>query len=383
MWQPTSAILVGAALIAFLFVFRLGTLVPGSAAIENQTIQSSATVQDILNNPVNAPYKATHLLISRVSDDILVHRLVNVSISLIVIILFYLLAKRLFVPHTATLATALFATSSVLLHTGRLATPHSMLLMLFVLIACGYALRFSTNNAWAWILASLAAGISLYVPGMIYFLIAGCIWQLKALQRPFGSTRPLLLISCFAILAAALTPIVFALVREPQLWRSFLGIPASFASPFEMLKDILAVPLGLFAFAPENPVFRLGKQPILEIFSGGMFLIGAYALLRKSRLDRSRLLAGIFILGTVWIGISGNFENSLILLPFAYLVVAEGIGWMLKEWYRVFPRNPLARISAVALITVAVIFAGGFQLRRYFIAWPNNPETVAVFQRTE
>jgi hypothetical protein len=71
----------------------------------------------------------------------------------------------------------------------------------------------------------------------------------------------------------------------------------------------------------------------------------------------------------------------ILMLPFVYLIVAAGIGFMLQQWFRVFPRNPIARTLGASLITIAVISSSGYNLTHYFIAWAKAPETQSTFSR--
>jgi len=52
---------------------------------------------------------------------------------------------------------------------------------------------------------------------------------------------------------------------------------------------------------------------------------------------------------------------------------------MLQQWFTVFPRNPFARSAGAILMTIVVLLAAYNGFSQYFIAWPNTPETKAVF----
>lgn len=382
MWQPASALMLGAVIVLFLFSFRLSSLPRGISVQEAEAGNTSSTVKAIIENPVNAPYKIARYGITRVTTRLDVQRGMSAAIAVLVVLLFYIIASKFFTPFSAAAGTLLFATSSLLLNNSRLAVPNVMLLSLFALIACGYALRFNTKNSVLWLVASFIVALSLFVPGMALFILAGALWQLKSLQRPIGNVRPAVLALCFIVIAAAIGLIAYALFLNPGLWRGFVGIPEVLPGPLELLKSVASVPLGIFALSPENPLYRLGKQPVLDVFASCMFVLGSYAMIKKHSLDRVSLFGGIFILASILIAVSGNYEYIFILLPFIYLIIIAGIEWMVAEWFKVFPRNPLARSGALVLIALAVFFSCAFQARRYFIAWPNNHNTKAVFERS-
>jgi len=377
--RPMTFMLVSLFLITVLYVYRLGTITPGLAQQEVQTIQASESLDAIVENPVNAPYKLAVWGVGLVTDSEFAIRSISVAASIIVIILFYRIAKRFFEYFYATVGTIMFACSSVMLNTGRIAITNVMLLTLFVLIACGYSLRFHKKKAVAWLVTGLAIGLAMYVPGMIFFIIAGSIWQFKRIKRSLSSVRPALLVSCFVIFAALIAPIVYGLVLDISLAKEFLGMPASFPSPLESIKALLSVPLGVFLIAPENPVLRLGHQPTLDIFAFGMLILGGYTFLRKHALDRTKLLAGIGIITLLWVGVSANYEHSFILTPFIFMLVTGGLYWFGNAWRKVFPTNPLAQSAAMVLLIIGVFFSSVFQLRRYFVAWPNTATTKAAF----
>ena len=381
MWQPASAFIIGSVIIAALFAYQIGSLVPGSAAVETNTKVSSESVQNILENPVNAPYKFAQYTVQHINKGVDAQRLVSGLAAGITIVLFYLLARRFCSTYAAWLATALYATSSSLLHNGRLISPQVTLLLLFVLFACGYHLRFSKKRTRSWLVSAAALGIALYTPGLLYFVIGGIIWQYKTIRKAKDKPTPAVIATCAAVVLVLLIPLILGFVREPSLWHEYLGIPTAWPGLSKLLINIVAVPAGLFLLAPENPVYRLGHQPLLDIFATTAFILGCYKLLKQRRLDRAVLLGGLFILATLFTAVTGNYENSFILVPFVYLVVGIGLSYLLDEWNKIFPLNPLARWVALIVISLAVIISCNFQTRRYFIAWPHNAVTRSVFSQ--
>jgi len=304
--RPLAFMLVGLAFVLFLYSFRLSTLTDGLSVPEYQMLESTESVSAILENPINAPYKLAIWSVRLLTDNTFAIRLVSAVVSVFVIVLFYRIARQFFEKFYATLGTFLFAVSSVMLNTGRLATANVMLLALFVLMACGYALRFYKKKAVVWLFTALMIGLAIYVPGMLFFILAGGIWQFNRIKRSLSGVRPMLLVSCFVIFAAFISPIVYGLFLNPSLIKDFLGLPATFPGVVDCLKAFISVPVGVFLIAPENPVYRLGHQPTLDIFSFGMLILGGYAFLRKYSLDRTKLLAGIGLISMIWVGLSSD-----------------------------------------------------------------------------
>ena len=379
MWQPVGALAIGAVILALLFAFHLGRLMPGISAPELQTRVSSQSLHKILDDPVNTPYKTGEYLIRKVHSTVAFERVISGFIAGFSVILFYILARHFTSRFSATLGTLMFATSSALLHNGRLATPGITLLFLLFLLACGYRLRFNSHRSRTWFLTAGALGLALYTPGMIYFVIAGAIWQYRAVKRSYELPDLKDSLISGAILLVILLPLILGIIHHPVLWREYLLVPKIFPHIKNFFLQLLAVPAGVVAFAPKNALYRLGRQPVLDAFAAAMFIVGLYTLIKRYKLDRLILFGGIFALGSVLTAFSGNYEYSFILVPFIYLTIAIGIGVLFEVWRAVFPFNPLARSVAMVMIVLAVITSCNFQLRRYFVAWPHNEAAKAVF----
>lgn len=383
MWQPIAIFLTGLALVLGLFFFKLDSLTNGYAGAERQTIAGTTSIKTILDNPINAPYKVATYMADKFEPSILAARIVSAVVAVLSILLFYRFSRHFVKPLAAVLGSLLFATSTAVLNNGRLASANIMLLTLFLLLAAGYRLRFNVKHNLSWLIAAFALGISIYTPGIAYFIVLGVIWQYKAMKRDFDPVKKVTLLLCAVIFTAFIAPLVYGLTKNPDLLKDYFLIPASFPNIKDLLLRILAVPAGVLAFAPKNPTFRLGRQALLDAFSVVMMLLGIYTLLRHYKLDRLKLLLAIFVLGTLLTAIAGDFEYSFALVPFIYFIVTLGLNTFLKFWHDVFPFNPLARSMAVFLLVSGVVISANFQTRRYFIAWPHNHETKAVFTPTK
>jgi 4-amino-4-deoxy-L-arabinose transferase-like glycosyltransferase len=379
MWQPASILIAGTAIIASLFVYRIGGLMPGASSIEVQGRTDSFTIQKIVNNPVNAPYKSLRFVARHVHNTISSERLVSGLVAGLSVILFYLVVRHFCNRYAAVLASIMFATSTSLLSSGRLATPNILLVMLLALLACGYHLRFNQHHTRSWLITSAVLGLSLYVPGMVYFIVAGALWQFRTVRNSQRLPKPSLIGISSGIVLLIIAPLLFGFITHPGIWREYLGLSTSWPTITGFLKTLAAVPYGIFIAAPKNPVYRIGKQAVLDVFAATMLILGCITLVKRYKLDRLVLLLAIFILAALFTAISGNYENSFILLPFIYFCIAIGIGSFLEQWRKVFPLNPLARILSLGVVGIAVLISVNFQTRRYFIAWPHNAEARAVF----
>ncbi len=379
MWRPVLISVAAIVVVFGLLGWRLHTLTSGLSQPEVETYQATRNMGDLLDNTVNAPYKVAVFVSTKLSNSTFGLRVVNVLVGAISIIVFYMLSRKLFKLNVALATTALFATNSFLLVMSRMANAQVMLLSLLALVAVGFMVRFDRRQDLAWILMCVVAGLSLYVPGMAVIIFLAAVWQFTRIRRSFESLSPAVIIICSVTLSILAAPIVINLIRFPVLWREYMGLPATFARLPVMGREMLRAAGALFMLSPTKPAYWLGRQPILDVFSGVLFIFGLWALSRRFKLDRLWLVVGLFVLIFAWIAVSGDILYLLALLPFIYIVIGFGLQSLLSQWLSVFPRNPIARSVGLILVLSAVALAVNFQLQRYFVAWPHNQQTKAAF----
>lgn len=376
-WMPIAgygALLLG---LGGLLFWQLGSLVQGYAPQEVASLQASTSLSELLKNPLNAPYYLVVKGLSYVfADGLLATRIASAGIGLLTVALFCWLVRQWHGPRTAVMTTVMFGTSAAFLHTARLGTPEVLLLGLFLLIACGFWIKERSNPLMLLVAFILVAGL-LYVPGMIWLVIIGAIWQWRALDRAFK--EHLAIVSLGALLfLVALAPLGWAFYKDLDLIKPWLGVPEQLPTVFQALKNLVEVPIQFFIRHQPDPLHWLGTVSVLDVFATTMFFLGGWRLLARIKMARTQLLLAVFAISTVLIAL-GSSITLPILVPFVYLVVATGINYMIKEWYAVFPRNPIAKGLGMGLLSVVVVLACGYQLRHYFIGWPEASATQTVF----
>jgi 4-amino-4-deoxy-L-arabinose transferase-like glycosyltransferase len=382
MSRATLLTIIAVAALGALMGYRLGNLTPGISEPELATYESANSLGEILDNPVNGPYKSTIYLVTRVFDNSFGLRLTGAVIGALSVVLFFLLARKIFNTMTVLSVTIMFATSSLLLHTARLATGEVMLLSLLALICAGFFVRFGRRPRLAWLLASAVIGLSLYVPGMVFFVAVAAAWQFRRVRGSFEQLQHSYIAASSALLSIICAPIIISLIRDFSLWRSYLGLPATFEPMIEMARNSLQALISIFVITPADPVHWLGQQPILDVFCVVLLCLGLLGITKQYKLDRLWALLGIFVMSIVWIGVTGNQWAIIILLPFLYLIIATGLQQFMNQWLDVFPQNPIARTTGRILLLAAVVLSVNFQLQRYFVAWPHADATKAAFTQT-
>jgi 4-amino-4-deoxy-L-arabinose transferase-like glycosyltransferase len=377
-WQPLA--LYGGLLILFggLLWYDLAALTAGYSAGEQATFKAGTGLRTIFDSPVNAPF----LLLERVGialgqDSLILTRAVAVLFGLLTITAFYWLLRYWHGERTALIGTIIFGTSAWFLHTARLGTPDVLLFGLLGLAAVAIWLKKSTQP-WKILLMAAVLAALLYVPGMIWFAVFGAVWHWRTLGR---ACRQHLVTTAIAAagLAVALAPLGWAIYKTPETAKVIAGLPREgWPNLIDSLQRFISVPIELFVRGPNDPEHWLARLPVLAAFSAAMLLLGIFLYVRHWRLPRSKMLFAILGLGTILIALGGEVSLSII-IPAVYTAVAAGIGLLLDRWFVVFPRNAIAQGVGLGLVIVVISGTCFYNLRRYFVAWPNAPATKSVF----
>jgi len=373
--------LVVVAGLLWLMLHRLGSLTTGLSLNERAAILTPLGWHNLYAQPLYLPLKLVRSTVFFLAPDHgqLISRLPNVAFGVLAIICLAWLVKLWHGNRTTWFAGLLFATSAWVLHVSRLASYDVLYLLAIpalLLVHLGLQKRSSPG---IWYLCNLLNGFLLFVPGLVWLVILNAYLQRRLLANAWSQFDSFRQRAFYWLSLLIWLPLLLIDLTRPGQLRLWLGLPAHFVGPLTLLKQFVAVPVHLFIRGPQYPDQWLGRAPVLDIFTLMACLIGAYFYL--SRLDslRSRLLVSFFGLGIVLIGLGGPVGLSL-LVPILYLAAATGIAYLLHDWLKVFPLNPIARGLGIGLITVAVGLACIYNLRAYFVAWPHNNVTKATFR---
>jgi len=118
-----------------------------------------------------------------------------------------------------------------------------------------------------------------------------------------------------------------------------------------------------------TPVFGLGSMIIIAM--------GAYRLIRTRESTQSYLII-IWLACLIPVLLINPLYTSVTFLPLV-LLLATGLGSLLSYWYRLFPRNPYARIAGLIplVILIGTLSLSGFD--RYVYGYQYDPKTAANF----
>jgi hypothetical protein len=371
----------GALLLAVLLLYKLGDLMGGLSGVEVSAASTPVGWHGAYNHPQYLPLellRSIDFFIFKEHGQTLT-RLPNAVFGALGIVSFGWLIRQWHSTRTALLATALFATGAWTLHVSRLASFDVLYLWALPTLLLSYSLLHRYPERRAVRYSSLVVWLLLlYIPGLVWLLLLSLYIERKVITKAWHGVPTLLRVASVLLSALGLALLVIDLFRPGRLVQ-WLGFPAQLPPLTTLLKHELAVPVHLFIRGPEYPQLWLGRAPVFDIFTLALSLIGIYFYAVHWQATRTKLLLGLAVIGWLLIGLGGPVSFSL-LVPLMYVAAATGIAYLLHEWLQTFPRNPLARGVGVGIVVLAMVLSGVYNLRAYFIAWPHNTASRAVFQ---
>jgi hypothetical protein len=290
-----------------------------------------------------------------------------------------LLLRRWFKPNIAVLASAIAISTGQFLFVAQNGTPGIgyilwpvLLLLIGTQVTRGKRLRF----LWKILFAAVAA-LSLYTPLGIYPLIAILVAVIlhPHLRHALRRLSKLKLLTCLAIFAALLVPLVVGLLYNPQMGLTLLGIPSSW--PPDVLANLQTLFKQYFVFWEPStttlmtPVFGFGSVMIIAL--------GLYRLIRTRETTRSYLII-IWVACLIPILILNPAFTTVSFLP-SVLLLAAGLTSLISYWYKLFPFNPYARIAGLVPLVILVVVLIGSGLDRYVYGYHYDPNTAVNFSK--
>lgn len=343
----------------------------------------AATLSEIKNNILLGPLKVLQFGILKAGDNDVYLRIASAATALVSAILMYLMLRKWHPPRISFLASLMFATSSLFLHLGRLANTEVLYLTLWpaLLLSCMWFL--SKNNTKKLPVVAFLLAACLYVPGTWLFLLGGLIFFRKYTWRTLSRLSLRIKLLCASLFLLTLVPLGYSFwhgQRQAVEWLGFdLDQKLSLAA---IAGNFIDIPKQLFWSGLDEPSKWLVGTPILDIFAVAMLILGIYAYWAGYYPAREKLVYGAIVLSVLLIGL-GNVATIALLVPLLYIVIANGLAYMLQSWFTVFPNNPFARSLGIVLLAAAVGISSFYQLNRYFVAWPEAESTQTVLSSRE
>ena len=364
----------------FLF-WRLGGLLPGLGLTEADYLSSFASWRDVLDQPLYWPHKLVTLLVERWAGfSEYGFRSVSAGFALLGLCAFFGMVRSRFRARIAIVAVGLVATSSWWLGYARQARPEILMpVMAFLLMYLARKVYESHGRGWLWALTTVVA-VSLYVPLLPYVVMVGFFVMRGIIKRVLTEYSPLVRWGAVVWLILLTLPLLAGLVRHPDMSLTLMGWPQDWPGLLSIATNFTNNLAELFWQAGSADwSHRVGQLPLLDLFTAIMLALGLYHL--DQEVSRSLAHFVLYGLGALLVltSLDGSASYDAIMIPFVYTLVAAGVVMLFSQWYEIFPRNPVARMTAFLPTLLLLASVMGYHHQRYFSAWAGAPEILSVY----
>lgn len=359
-----------------------GLFTPGELRSEEQigaVNSSNLSIKNLAPSMVvNLPY---HMLQKSVFSIFGVStftiKLPSIILALITVVGVFLLFRIWFKRNVAVIATVTIATTTQFLFLSQDGTPAILFsaLTVWLLFSATQATRDCKHFNTFWkVLACVLLAVILYVPLGVYVVIALLIASLfHPHTRYIIKHIPKLRLLLAAILGAAtLLPLIYASIVDPAVAKQLLGIPTT---PINFLDNLAAVGTIILG-APHESLGYL-VRPLYSFGVVALMGIGLFSLFTHRYTARSYTL---FLIGIPLVLLPLINPSVLIFVfPFAAILSAIGLAWLINYWYSLFPRNPYARITGLVPLVIIVTGIMMLGVMRYNDNYQYNPTILAYY----
>jgi 4-amino-4-deoxy-L-arabinose transferase-like glycosyltransferase len=367
-------------LVGVLYSWNIGGFVPGFSRPEVESVSSSHTLQT--DNMVDAPYRSLQKLsIGILGENGYGVRAPSVVVGLISVALFYLLLKQLTNKRMSLLATAMFATSSWMLHVSRLGDPTVMNILWPIAIVLVAYHVYQHHLDWYWYLvAGGLLGLAAYTPRMIIFVVFALVVAIAVFHRYEASMHKIGALAGLGVFGLFLAPLVYNAVVEPAVLKELVALPEAIPTLRDLV-DTAWNAISTISWHANLPNYlNLGSLPLLDSATLAFAGLGFLVIFTDIRAPRSWLLLGIILSGIIALVVTPlPVTNVYFALPTLSILSGIGIFTLWSHWRELFPINTAARGLALGLLGLVVIFSMSYHFERYYLAWSQVPETTEAF----
>lgn len=372
--RTTLIFLVATLTLGFLYLANLGSWTPGISPAEATARQNSISLNAIADNPVYAPHKIIQHMFLYIGDSAFWLRVPSAIIGVLMLFSFYIVARKWFGKTVGLYSLLIFLTLPWALLLARHGVPQIMLLGNIVFLAAIVWLITTDRHNIALILLSIACALLLYIPGMIWVILAGLLCLAPRFMPAVGRAgKWTKMISCL-VFVLLLAPLVMAAADNQQILLRLALIPPDIAPLPELARSIYWQFSGLFVSTRDPHPLVLGRMPLLGVIPAALMLIGSYVMWVRAKREFA-LLVFIILISIVGGGINRDLWLAAMALPVAILLVAAGLRFLYAEWHNVFPVNPIPKGFAFLVIAAVVSLHAAIGLRYVYSAWPNTVST--------
>jgi hypothetical protein len=236
-------------------------------------------------------------------------------------------------------------------------------------------------------LLGVALGLGFYTYPS-FWVIPPClflVWMASRKEEKAARNDPIYRRSCWSLLLvgtvaalAIMAPLIRYAAEKPDYYFARVARAGAVGGDGhggdESLRDNVQRVLFMLHFRGDrNPRHNLPGEPLLDLLTGVLFLVGLYQVGKRVGLDRSRRvgLLAFWLLPLLPSALADSAPHALRALgaaPAVYLIA--GLGWSRVSRLRVV--GPVVALAA----GIAIV---GVNYRDYFLRWATNPAVIAGF----
>lgn len=302
-------------------------------------------------------------------------KLPSIALGTLAVLGIFLLIRTWFEPKVAILATLITTVTAQFLFLLQDGTPlimYTFLSVWLLFVATHVTRRKYFGTLWK-VLTALAMAACIYTPMGIYLVVVMLTTSLfhphiRFMIRKFNRVKASIAIVLGVV---ALAPLVYAIVLDPNILRTLLGVPMDFSIKANALQ-ILHATIG---FAPNTSSYLV--RPIYPIGLVILMLVGLYRILSHRYTARSYITIAWGFLTLILVLLNPSAITNL--YPVAVILISYGIIEMIRSWYKIFPTNPYARVAGMIPLTVLVLAFITSGMTRFIGTYHNDPAVMKSY----
>jgi 4-amino-4-deoxy-L-arabinose transferase-like glycosyltransferase len=367
------------ALSIFIFLcWRLASLPGGLSKNEVLSRDNSMDIHGLLIDPVDAPYHLLQNLFLTLHSGILSLRLTSVLVASILVLAFYFYTRNLFGKMTGLLGSLALLSLPFFSISARQATPQIMLFLPLLIIYVFHVFIKSERKTVAWLILAFLSGISLYTPGLLWWLLASAIFSRKKLTASIPKLSRTASGLGIGLLCLCVTPLIVIVILHTQSLKELLLIPSSWPSPLHYGSETLHMFSSLLVKSPGHSSLIIDDLPILNITLIALAAFGGYALFTAVR-NKAISLGLSVILAILLAALQEDIAYLGLAVPALAIAVSAGLRYLYVEWRGIFPRYPVPKTFAMVLIAAVTLSQLYYGVNYCLHAWPNSTSVRNVY----
>lgn len=360
-------------LLIAIFVFAVVYVPGGLTSSEQHSALQSASLR--LSDPasllvVDMPYHALQKLsTSLLGVSSFSIKLPSLVLGIITALGIIVVLTRRFSRTVSILTGGIMMVSAQFITLVSTGTPTIMMVTwpVLLLLIASLGIKNRTLHPLAVYCGSIVAALSLFTPFSVYILIALLAGGFlhPHIRYLFRKTPRSAVIVGGGVMTAAVALLLYASYLHPFFAAQLTYRSSHFS--LDILANIKLLAMQLIDISSSTTASTGLLAPVFGLTVLAITVIGIYSLYYW-RHSVTSYIVFTWTLLTIPILLINPTSLALLIVPIAILVAA-GSNYVLRYWYKLFPRNPYARtfaLAPIAILFACVIFSG---TTRYFYAY--------------